>query len=231
MLNSRIAASPDRGILYVLRGEVQLAMKLPREAVESFGLASKKEPTLVAAYRGLGMAYLAAGQPQQAVDALKSGLEKTRQSPWIARDLAGVLESQGRFDEAVAVYEAMLDRNPREDVAANNLAMLLVTHRTDARSFAQAGVLVERFAGSTIPAYLDTRGWVLFKSGDYSGAMEAFGKAVSLAPGARVLWYHLGLAQLKAGQTAEARKSLEAAVADGPDYPELQDARALLKTM
>ena len=125
----------------------------------------------------------------------------------------------------------MLDRNPREDVAANNLAMLLVTQRTDARSLDRAQALVERFADSTIPAYLDTRGWVLYKRGDYPGAMEAFGKAVNLAPGARVLRYHLGLAQLKAGQTAEARESLEAAVVDGPDYPGLQDARALLKTM
>ena len=56
----------------------------------------------------------------------------------------------------------MLARDPRNDVAANNLAMLLVTHRTDGASLERASKLTARFAESSNPAFLDTYGWVLY---------------------------------------------------------------------
>jgi predicted Zn-dependent protease len=102
--------------------------------------------------------------------------------------------------------------------------MLLVTHRSDAASLERAGKLVEGFAASDNPALLDTYGWVLFKRGRAAEAIGPLEKAVGLAPQAQELRYHLGMAQLKVGRSAEGRKNLEAAVQGGQNYAGREDA-------
>ena len=130
--------------------------------------------------------------------------------------------------EAVATYEAMLKRDPEDIAAANNLALLLVTHRSDAASLARAGELTARFKDSTSPGLLDTYGWVAFKRGEATEAAAALERATTLAPDAPELRYHLGMAQLELGRRDEARKNLEAAVQAGRDFPGLAEAREAL---
>jgi predicted Zn-dependent protease len=228
-LSARIDAAKEPATARVLRGQVYLSMKRPDDAIVDFTTAIKEQPRLVAAYRGLASAQLARGKPDEAIKALRSGLAATKGSPVLALQLGVVLEGQGQFDAAAQVYESALDRDPYEDSAANNLAMLLANHRTDKASLERALDLVKRFENSVNPAYLDTRGWVLYRSGKYPEAIEALQQAVQRAPGQREFRYHLGLAQLKAGQTQEARSNLAAAVAEGTAYPGIDEARALLK--
>jgi tetratricopeptide (TPR) repeat protein len=208
---------------------VYLSMKRPDDAIADFNAAIREQPRLVPAYRGLASARLAQGKPDDAIKALRAGLEATRGSPVLALQLGVILEGQGQFDEAARVYESALERDPYDDSAANNLAMLLANHRTDKASLERASDLVKRFENSVNPAYLDTRGWVLFRDGQYAEAIAALQQAVKRAPEQREFRYHLGHAQLKAGQTQEARGNLAAAATEGPAYPGLDEARALLK--
>ena len=82
-------------------------------------------------------------------------------------------------DDAIAVYEGMLERDPNNLVAANNLAMLLANNRTDAASLERAEKLTEQFAKTDNPAFLDTYGWVLYKRGRYAEAVAVLEKAVA----------------------------------------------------
>jgi Flp pilus assembly protein TadD len=188
-------------------------------------------PSWAQPYRAQAVAYSAAGEPERAIGALKAGLEATSQSPQLAMDLALLFERLGRVDDAAATYDAMLDRNPHDDGAANNLAMLLATYRTDAHSLERAVRLAERFATSEHPALLDTYGWVLFTAGRTSEALPVLERAVAKAPRVGELRYHLGMAQLQAGKPDEARSNLETAVASGADFRGVEEARAVLKTL
>ena len=56
-------------------------------------------------------------------------------------DLAQLQERLGQVDGAVRTYEDWLRREPRSLVAANNLAMLLITHKSaDSASLARARI-------------------------------------------------------------------------------------------
>jgi len=107
--------------------------------------------------------------------------------------------------------------------------MLIATHRSDSASLERAEKLTERFANSDNPAFLDTYGWVLYKRGRYAEAIVPLEKAVAKVPQSQELRYHLGMAQMKAGRVADARKSLETAVQGEQVYPGIEEAREVLK--
>jgi predicted Zn-dependent protease len=113
-------------------------------------------------------------------------------------------------------------------VAANNLAMLLVTFKKDAASVARAKSLSARFADSTNPSYLDTYGWVLFKNGEAAASVPILERVVSKAPNAPVALYHLGMAQSRNGSNAQALGNLSRAVNSGAKFSGLDEAKATL---
>ena len=203
---------------------LDLAAGAPAQALARYTAAVKAQPAAPLPYRGQAVAYVAMGDTDRAIEALKVGLEPTRYDAELTVDLANLYERRGRHDDAIALYGTALERNPGDMAVANNLAMLLVTHRSDAGSLERAGKLVEGFAGSENPALLDTYGWVLFKRGRAAEAIVPLEKAVAKAPDAQELRYHLGMAQLKAGKKDEGRKNLEAAVQGGQGYPGREDA-------
>jgi len=52
----------------------------------------------------------------------------------------------GRPDDAIALYDGALAKNPKSYFAASNLAMLLVTYRSDSASLARARRLADQIA-------------------------------------------------------------------------------------
>jgi len=116
-------------------------------------------------------------------------------------------------------------------MAANNLAMLLVTYKKDRHSLDRARDLTAVFASSSVGGLLDTNGWVHFKRGEYSDALPILARAAERAPEAKEIRYHLGMAELHAGQSARARSDLEAALSSATKYPWSDDARNVLASL
>jgi len=228
-IDARLAEQPKDAALHNLRGDLLLAMKRPADALASFEAAIKGQPSWPQPHRGQAAALVASGQAERAIETLKGALDATGESADIALELAGLYSLQARHDDAIAVYERMLAKNADDAVAANNLAMLLVTHRSDEASLERAGQLAERFAASDNPAFLDTYGWVLYKRGRYAEAIVPLEKAVAKVPESQELSYHLGMAQLRAGRSADARKTLEVAVAGQQKYPGREEAQSALE--
>jgi tetratricopeptide (TPR) repeat protein len=230
-LDERLASDSSSALLHALRGDVLLGLNRPRDALGSYSAAIRLTPGWSQPYRGQAIAHTALGEPERALEVLVAGVEATSGAPEVALDLALLQTRRGRIDDAAATYEAMLKRNPREHSAANNLAMLLVTHRSDTASLERARALAAPFANSENPGLLDTYGWVAFKRGQTAEAAAALEKAVARAPNAPELRYHLGMVQLELGRRDEARKNLEAAVAAGREFPGLAEAREALQAL
>ena len=174
-LEERLARDPAEAVfLSASRGTCSMTMQKPVEAVESYSAAIKQTPGWTQPYRGLAAALITAGQPEKAADALAAGIKATGGSRELVFDAATLYSQLGRVDE-VFQYPAALQRNPGDNVVADDLAILLSTQRSD-RSLERAERLTERFKDYGEPAFLDTYGWVAFKRGKYAEAEAALRK-------------------------------------------------------
>jgi len=139
-------------------------------------------------------------------------------------------ESQRRIDDAIALYDASYRRNPQVQIA-NNLAALLVSYETDRASLDRARDLTAAFSSSNDGTLLDTSGWVHFKRGEFAEAVPILARAAERSPNSKEIRYHLGMAELRAGQTDRARTDLEAAVEGASKYFGADEARTALATL
>jgi Flp pilus assembly protein TadD len=146
-------------------------------------------------------------------------------------ELALYYESRGHTGDAIAVYRDSYRTNPRSQILANNLAMLLVRYRTDQASLDEARDLSASFSASSDSSLLDTNGWVHFKRAEYAQALPVLQRAVERAPDSPELRYHLGMAEWRSGNAAGARKDLEAALAGSAKFAGVEDARAALAAL
>jgi tetratricopeptide (TPR) repeat protein len=94
---------------------------------------------------------------------------------------------------------------------------------------ALARELSARFVTSKTPGFLDTAGWVEYRSGNIERAVELLEQAAALldepVPEQQ---YHLGMAYLAAGRKDEGRELLEAAIESGGSFHGMDTARAAL---
>jgi tetratricopeptide (TPR) repeat protein len=144
-------------------------------------------------------------------------------------ELTALYEKQGRVDDAIARYDALYKSDPGvKQLAANNLAMLLVTYKTDKASLDRARDLTSGFETSNDSSLLDTNGWVRFKRREYQDAVAVLQRAVERAPDAKIIRYHLGMTELQLGHRDRALSNLESALAGPGTFSGADEARTAL---
>jgi tetratricopeptide (TPR) repeat protein len=228
-LDAAASAYPSSSFALVIKGQLLLRTSKNAEAKETFNQAIARTPKWWPPYRGLATAQLADNEaPAVAIATLRSAESIVDQNQELALQLAAILEKSGKPEEAITEYEGLIRKNPQSEVAANNLAMLLATFRTDRTSLDRAKDLSARFANSPNPSYLDTYGWVLYKRGDTADSVPVLSRVVAAAPDAILPRYHLGMAQSASGDDTDARDNLARAVNSGAQFVGLDEARAIL---
>ena len=228
-LDESAAAYPSSSFALVIKGELLMRSGRNADAKDTFKQAIARTPKWWPPYRGLAAAELANKEdPAVAIATLRAAKPVVDDDQQLVLQLAAVLEKSGKPDQAIEEYEGVLRKGPQSEVAANNLAMLLATYRTDPASLDRAKDLSARFANSANPSYLDTYGWVLFKRGDAADSVPVLSKVVAAAPDAILSRYHLGMAQWAPGDGADARDNLSRAVSSGTQFVGLDEARATL---
>jgi tetratricopeptide (TPR) repeat protein len=227
-LDASAARFPTAPIALNLKGEVLLNTQHAADAAAAFKAAIERQPKWWVPYRGLASAQAAAHDNDAAVATLRGAIPEVQQPQPLEAELAGLLQRLAKLDEAIQVYEDALRKDPRADIAANNLAMLLITYKSDPQSLDRAKVLAARFADSTNPSFLDTYGWVLYKRGESAAAIAALQSVVSKAPNSPISLYHLGMAQASAGQDDAARDSLSRSLKSGKSFSGMDEAKTTL---
>jgi Flp pilus assembly protein TadD len=159
------------------------------------------------AYRDLAQVKLVGGDSSGAIEEYQKALQFAPSEPRLVTELASLYEKLGRIDEAISLYETLLHQDPNaQQLAANNLAMLLVSYRSDAASLDRARALTSQFDLSDNASLLDTNGWVHFKRREYQDAVAVLERAADRSPDSKVIRTHLdmarsALANLKAPRT------------------------------
>ena len=230
-LEQLLADNPDNIVAINLLAEVYLAMDRQEDARDQYASAIERAPGSPMAYQRLAQLQMADGQQQAAIATLASSLEPTQRNGTLLLNLALLKQQAGDEAGAIEAYEEVVERFPTADVAANNLAMLLVGRGPDnPDGLARARALTERLALSDQPAFLDTAGWVQYLSGDYEGAVGLMEKARGIADPTPQRQYHLGMAYLKVGRTDDGKRLLASAVESGATFPGMDEARAIIES-
>jgi tetratricopeptide (TPR) repeat protein len=217
-----------------MKGELLFGLQRREAAGKAFEEAIGLAPQWWVPYRGLAVTEMAGGPAHfdAGIAAYKRGIEASKSAPPLVIELATTYERLGRPADAAALYEEWLKREPRSEVAGNNLAMLLITRdKPERASLDRALELTQPLEKSSNAAFLDTCGWVHYVRGEYPQAIPLLQRAVDLSPAVPALRAHLGLAQYKAGQNEAAKSNLTDAVAGTVNYNGIEEARAALKAL
>jgi tetratricopeptide (TPR) repeat protein len=204
--------SPDRvgidflnGALTATEGNYDAARAIYREILTT-------DPQLEAAWRALVSTAVRQGNDADAeaiVDEALAELPDSANLRWIK---AGLAEKNGRIDEAIEIYEALYEADSNSTIVANNLASLITTYRDDDDSLQRAYVIARRLRGSTIPAFQDTYGWISYRMGNTSEALENLEPAAAGLPNDPAVQFHLAKTYEALGRRADALDALQRAV-------------------
>jgi tetratricopeptide (TPR) repeat protein len=215
-------------VAYNLFGELKLAGKQMNEAKTAFNKAIELNPKWAIPYRNLASVQITEEQTDAAIATMEQGIEATNGSALLVTGLAAYLERTGKLDSAIEQYRKLLVDTPDSTLAVNNLAMLLIEYKDDEASRGEARDLAKTLQDSNNAAYLDTFGWVEYKFGEYDRAIEALEKAVSAAPNAAIMRYHLGMAYMAQGNEVLAKDNLTQAIEANVEFRGLDEAKAAL---
>ena len=134
--------------------------------------------------------------------------------------MARVRYLQGRFDEQVGLFQAILDRKPSDFTFLNDMAWTLSEdlHRPE-KGLERADEVLERAGWQA--NFLDTRGVILTRLGKLDDAIKDLEAAAAAIPSGRCL-YHLARAYRKKGGGDDSRKARDRAEQAGLRPEQLQ---------
>jgi len=231
-LNDEIAKEPSsRLFVHELLAEVYITQKNYKEAEQALRKAIEANPKWNIPYQNLANVYVVRGNFSSADQVYQEGLKAIPDDTQLLLSMAGTYERNKNYDKAIAAYERVLSKQPANDIAANNLASLLLDHATDTDSLKRAQELVGRFVTSPQPAFQDTLGWMYYRSGQLDKAIDVMEKVVKQAPEIGIFRYHLGMAYYKKGDTQSAKQWLAKALDKKIEFPGSDEAKTTLASI
>jgi tetratricopeptide (TPR) repeat protein len=229
-LQEHIKENPNQVAPHLLLGAIHAREGRIDEAEAEFETTIELQPNANRAYASL--AALHPDDRAKRIEIYKRGTTTNPNDATLAFLLASEYERGGEFEAAIQIYESMLERSPDNDIAANNLAALLLDQRSDADSFERALTLAKRFADAKQPALIDTLGWAYYRNGNYPSAVRYLELATAGAGEIAQLHYHLGMAYLANGSPDSAKDSLQKSVdLAKSEFPGIEEARATLEKL
>ena len=178
----------------------------------------------------LGQVQTAQGQVDQAISTYQNYV---RDNPRDIRFyiLTGELyESKKDWEKAKDMYQKVLQIQPDNPLASNNLAYVMLQEGGNVDMALSMAQVARRGMPQSANA-ADTLGWAYYKKGAYASALDLFKEAVKLNKDnsdEAVFHYHLGLAYSKTDQRNLAKQQFERALKINPSFSDADDARRLL---
>ena len=222
------ARQPKSPAGYDNEADILVTQKQYAQAVKAYEQALDRgagPAVLIKIYRALNDA----GDGKAAEQRLKSWLKKYPADIVVRTYAAEHYMINNRNRDAIAQYEELLKITSQNATALNNLANLY-QRVGDSRAVATAEQALK--LSPQDPVIQDTLGWILVQQGDQlPRSIKLLHEAAAGAPKGGTIHYHLAVALARSGQNDEAKKELEAAIGAPQTFPELGDAKAMLKNM
>lgn len=196
------------------------------EAIQLYEALAAERPASIDALYSLGNLHRAQSNFDLAAKAYEQALERSgepKQQDWPLYYFRGICyERIGEWAKAEHDFLLALDLEPEQPQVMNYLAYSWVEQGLNlerAKKMLERAVELSPQDGFII----DSLGWVLYRTGDFEGAVVQLERAVQLEPVNAVINDHLGDAYWRVGRTREARVQWQRALSLAPD-PELDAA-------
>jgi tetratricopeptide (TPR) repeat protein len=229
-VGKQIEVSPNDPHLYNLLGQIWVQLKDSGQAQAAFKKAIELDSSLLSSYMNLAQTYYRSGRVDQAENEYRTVVGKNPKVLSAQMMLGVIHESKKEYDKAQARYEAILKIDPRFAPAANNLAWIM-TEQSGNLDVALSLAQTAREIRPTDPYVADTLGWVYYKKNAYLLSLSLLKEAVDKLPTDPVIHFHYGMVQLKNGDSASAKKSLQTALKLNDDFPGSAEAKKTLSSL
>jgi tetratricopeptide (TPR) repeat protein len=172
----------------------------------------------------LGMVQNARGNTDQALQTYLDGSQINPKVIVFYLLAGGIYETRQDWDHAKQQYQKVLEIQPDNPLASNNLAYVMLQQGGNVDvAFAMAQTARRQLPDN--PNAADTLGWAFYHKHVYTSATDLFKEAVKKEPDNALFNYHLGLAYAKSGKAALARQQLDRVVKIKPNFPEVEELR------
>lgn len=221
---------PDNLALRMLEGNLYALEGKQDEAIKIYQALHEENPEQPVVLQRLYAALREIGRGEEASGLLAAALERQPDLPPLLMLRAVELEEQLQGEEAIAIYEKLYAADPGDLITANNLASMLATHRSSEEDLKRAYTIAQRLNGTTIPAMLDTLGWVQYLNEETDAAILNLQAATRGLPGNPTVAFNLAHAYAQAGRNEEALAELQRGfdlAGDDETVPQLARAREL----
>ena len=226
----QIQAVPNNPLFYNLLGGLWMQANEAVQAEAAFKKAIEINEGLQASYMNLAELYRRTSRIEEAIQEYEDLIKRNPKLVSAHMVLGMIAEQQKGYEKAKSHYQDTLAIQPTFAPAANNLAWILAEHGGNldvALSHAQTA----REQQPEEPHIADTLGWIYYKKDAYLKSVSLLREAAEKLRDNPVVQYHLGMAQFKKGDTAGAKRALEAALKISPDFPGADEAKSTLKNL
>jgi len=218
---------PDSELPHILLGELMMREGRHADGAAQFDRALDKRMSLRIA--GRAFSYRKRHDITPVARPLERFLEQEPGNPTARLALAQHLQDEGSSQAAADAYLAVLQGDPDNFMALNNLAWLYFTLGDGrAEELARRAYEIAPDNGSVA----DTLGWILVNNGAVDEGLELLRRADELTNGqSAAIRYHLAAALVESGQRDDARNVLTQLLSKEDRFDEREDAEALLKRL
>ena len=225
-VQAQAAAHPKSAGLQYFYGNLLLETGDKAGAGRAFNAAKSANPNYAPADMSVAQINLLQANWTDARQELNTILADKGENP-LARQWLGMLEAAaGNQEAAIADFRKVIEAQPDNAKALNNLAYLLIesgNQTEEPMKYAQRAV--ELSPGN--PDFEDTLGWILYRRAVYDLSVRHLETAVAKKSTA-LPYYHLAMACMKAGKEERGRAALQTALRMDSTLPEAKVALAML---
>jgi tetratricopeptide (TPR) repeat protein len=226
--NAQLAKFPNNAGFHIIVGRLLFEQKKDAAGAEvEFKRAVELDKSNVEALVSLGRVQTEQGKTDQALQTYLDAAKNNPRETVFSLLAGGIYESKQEWDRAKQVYQRVLEVQPDNPLASNNLAYVMLQQGGNV----DVALAMAQTARRQLPdnaSSADTLGWAYYHKGIYSSAINLFKEAVKKDPDNATYNYHLGLAYARNGQGAQARQQLDRVVKIKPDSSEVNDLRQAL---
>jgi putative PEP-CTERM system TPR-repeat lipoprotein len=218
------AINPDSHIGYELSGDAWFSRKEYAKAKALYEEAWAKNQSSGLALK-LSTTAVRMGDPTEGVDVLQAWLKQHAGDVKVLQLLGTMLQSTGREDEAIEIYEKVLVLDPESLVALNNLAGLY--SQTDkAKALDLAASAYRVYPGN--PGVQDTYGWILVQDGELDKGRSLIKQALNALPKVAEVRYHYAATLIRSGEKTEGTEMLKSLLNEGVQFNGREEAEKLV---